>query len=341
MAVLGSPQGLLQMGVDTLEPKLEPSILKVLANGAADGAAAALAEILVNGYANPLITAQIINSLKDPNVSGQDKKPSPKQPRYLNPNFIDGYFSPDDGKTYFTTKRFVVQVEETVNDSNKKKHYKVKVIDGNAGSLAGKKLVVRREDLFNSPTRTFSGSLAGILLAIGSVDIAGAVSLGARAAFGNGKSSDALTGTFNFLTSFVRFLVENPETTFMRPEVNPFARAFDTTKGRGLAGVISGVTFEWLNESFMWETDFNARAPMGCKVSFSFNVIHDIPPGLDASGYNRAPIYNVGEIMRSISGDPYEEVLSEAENNFRKAGARGVYLNGQSFRTRGDIKGKK
>jgi len=87
--------------------------------------------------------------------------------------------------------------------------------------------------------------------------------------------------------------------------VNPFVRAYETTKGRGLAGVIENITFDWLD--FPWETDYGARAPKGVKINFGFKVIHDITPGLDHSGYNKAPLYNVGNIMQNISDDPHKD----------------------------------
>jgi hypothetical protein len=34
----------------------------------------------------------------------------------------------------------------------------------------------------------------------------------------------------------------------------------------------------------------------------SFAVIHDLPPGLDSDGFNRAPIYPVGKIVHSYVG---------------------------------------
>ena len=84
-------------------------------------------------------------------------------------------------------------------------------------------------------------------------------------------------------------------------------------------GVIKGATFNWLDD-FPWETDHNARAPIGCNISFNFDVIHDIPPGLDHTGYNRAPIYNVGEVMRNVAGDVYDDRFSKSERKFREGG---------------------
>jgi hypothetical protein len=343
VGVLGSPQGLIQVGLNSLEPLIDNTMAKIGVAAAGDAAASALAEILVNGFANPLMTTEIIRGLKDPNVSGEENSAAAHTAyKYLNPNFIDGYFCEDDGKTYYTTKRLVVDVEKAIKDDKGNFAYRVKVKDGTAGDgLLESVLLVKHEDLINSPARTFSTSIAGIAFAGGSLDAAGALSLAARALAGEGKAPDALNGTVNAVTSLVRLLVENPESTFMRPEVNPFTRAFHTTRGRGLAGVIKGVSFDWLGDNIPWETDFNARAPIGCNISFQFDVIHDLPPGLDHTGYNRAPLYNVGEIMRSVAGDPYDETISESELNFRKAGNRGVYKGGMQFKTQGTEKGGK
>ena len=120
--------------------------------------------------------------------------------------------------------------------------------------------------------------------------------------------------------SLASLFLENTESQFMRPGNNPYAQAFETTKGRGLAGVMQGISFNWL-EDFPWETDFNSRAPIGCTISFTFDVIHDLPPGLDHTGYNRAPLYNVGEIMRNVAGDPYNEKFPAEERLFRAGGS--------------------
>ena len=116
----------------------------------------------------------------------------------------------------------------------------------------------------------------------------------------------------------IKSLVERSESSFMRPENNPFVKAFSSTKGRGIAGVIKNVSFDWMSD-FPWETEFNSKAPIGCKISFGFDVIHDLPPGLDHTGYNKAPLYNVGNIMKNISGDVYHEQGDNgklAENRF-------------------------
>ena len=109
----------------------------------------------------------------------------------------------------------------------------------------------------------------------------------------------------------------------MQPEINPFSRAYETTKGRGVAGVLGGINFSWL-DNFPWETDYNARAPTGCKIKLDLKVIHDIPPGLDHTGYNRAPLYNVGEIMRNVAGDVHTDEGKTGEFNFKKSSKHNI-----------------
>jgi hypothetical protein len=81
---------------------------------------------------------------------------------------------------------------------------------------------------------------------------------------------------------------------------------------------MSGLTFTWYDENTTWETDFNGRAPKGCKVSFKLDVIHDIPPGIDHAGHNRAPLYNVGDIMKEFAGDVYDDDGKSAEYRYKK-----------------------
>ena len=78
-------------------------------------------------------------------------------------------------------------------------------------------------------------------------------------------------------------------------EKNPIMRAFETTAGRGLAGVITSLNFDWgINGEINWETKYMGyKAPTGCKISISFTPIHDITPGLDNQGMITAPVFNV------------------------------------------------
>jgi len=83
---------------------------------------------------------------------------------------------------------------------------------------------------------------------------------------------------------------------------NAISRSFRSSGGKGLAGFIESMNFDWYDR-VTWEIGAGVdnpqpqrgrRAPKMCKVTISFSPIHDITPGLDHLGMNRAPIYPVG-----------------------------------------------
>jgi hypothetical protein len=130
---------------------------------------------------------------------------------------------------------------------------------------------------------------AGTVLGLGDDDVVNMLNLGERllphaSSFMNGSKQGGSPGD------------KEKETN------NIIVKSFENNMGRGLAGTLSGFTFDWLE--FPWELEYNSRAPIGVKVSLTLDVIHDITPGLDHAGYNRAPLYNVGDIMKHVSGDP-------------------------------------
>lgn len=91
---------------------------------------------------------------------------------------------------------------------------------------------------------------------------------------------------------------------FLDPAENPIIRSFQATAGKGLAGVITSLNIEWPNHT--WETTWGSVAPKFCKITIAFAPVHDIPPGLDSDGFNRAPLYNTGRHMHKIAADgPY------------------------------------
>ena len=106
----------------------------------------------------------------------------------------------------------------------------------------------------------------------------------------------------------------------MHPVNNSITRAFETSSGRGLAGVISSMSFNWIDgDNTPWETSFGSRAPKICSIKIKFEPIHDIAPGLDSDGFNRAPTHNVGSIMNNLAGDPYEKGFDSAKKSFDNA----------------------
>ena len=82
-----------------------------------------------------------------------------------------------------------------------------------------------------------------------------------------------------------------------KENTNAIARSFRSAGGKGLAGFIDSINFDWYDR-VTWDIDNNRKAPKMCKVSVSFTPIHDISPGLSANGYNRAPIYPIGPHSR-------------------------------------------
>lgn len=91
--------------------------------------------------------------------------------------------------------------------------------------------------------------------------------------------------------------------SFMSPEKNTIVKSFETAGGKGLAGYIDNMSFDWYDK-VTWEIDPGRTAPKMCKITVSFSPIHDISPGIDHLGYNRAPIYGVGAAMNSDAPSP-------------------------------------
>jgi hypothetical protein len=74
---------------------------------------------------------------------------------------------------------------------------------------------------------------------------------------------------------------------------NALVKSFESIKGKGLAGFITAMDFDWMDK-VTWETIPGSKAPKMCTVSMTYAPIHDIAPGIDHTGFNRAPVYPVG-----------------------------------------------
>ncbi len=364
LSSFGSPHSVVNLASGAV-PTGSSGLAKMLKSSVTSGVISAAAGILVNGFANPLAVDNIILQLTDPNqqIGGNDQ--TSKLLSYLDesalttgyaagtvegveaftlrqmilkPNVVNGYFCAETGKKYLLPRRIKVRVMKKGPMSNLSEiaglpniiGYLVKVVDpaapielSNQGSE--QHLVVRHSDILPDPKELFNNSVIGAAL-FASDPIAAAADVGLNQLMNDYTLN---SGIPNEINDFIRSQYLRDDALFMRPELNPYVRAMETTKGRGLAGVIKGITFNWL-DNFPWEVDYNARAPMGVKISFGFDVIHDLPPGLDHSGYNKAPLYNVGEIMRNLSGDVYEDNGKSAELNYRKEGGKASRVKGQN-----------
>lgn len=93
--------------------------------------------------------------------------------------------------------------------------------------------------------------------------------------------------------------------SFFDSSTNAVVRGFETTQGRGIAGMITSLKFTWLDSNNTWEVTRGSRAPMWCKVSIGMDVIHDLPLGMAHDGFMIAPAYPVGNINRRFFGTPY------------------------------------
>ena len=318
-----------------------------------------LSNFLYNGFVNPLMASRIVRTLASPDQSlikaqpgmnvaslGDLLVPDPKGFGNLSIHFLKatskGYKCIDDGKTYNLMRSIRVLIGKKKNigdptaipsknpyvkDFNYKEMkrtdfnaartaYEVQVIDFAApANLFMKKFLVYHEDLLVNPSSMFNRFVLPTFLSVASA--AGLVQNVAReAAIAAGVGTEAVDAGADKLMA-------SRSKQFMLSENNPIVRAYDTTKGRGLAGVLDGVTFNWLEDAFPWETDWNARAPKGVNIDLNLNVIHDIPPGMDHSGYNRAPLYNVGEVMRHVAGDPHDDDGLGSEFTYKNAARSG------------------
>lgn len=94
-------------------------------------------------------------------------------------------------------------------------------------------------------------------------------------------------------------------------KANTIVRSFESAMSKGLMCVINSANFNWL-ESTTWETElFGGKAPKVAKIDLNLSTFHDIAPGLDANGFNRAPVYNVGQYANQLGDDD-----PEGEKNF-------------------------
>ena len=356
--VYGSPIQLFNLA--PVKSKVESSFS---ASKALSALSSTATNYLKNGFVNPLTLGLVLNRIKNPNVDkanepsytsfdstskGQelgstiasalrgDKAGghSDKFPLYLRGNNIDGYtiIGVDGQDESLIGKKLLIQkpIKVKINSEtilNERFYYDVEIVDFSMPvETANLKLRVDPAYLYQTPNETLVNTLEfGILLAGAGGLVGAGIDLGLRTNAVKGFSN--ATG-ISPLIDFARTLYQSEESRFMESFENHFVKAYESSMGRGLAGTIGSVTFDWLSD-FPWEIDYNSRAPIGCKISFNFDVIHDIPPGLDHTGYNRAPLYNVGDIMKNISDDVYESFYKADEFEFRKQAGKSTKITGK------------
>ena len=199
------------------------------------------------------------------------------------------------------------QIDTTpgTNKTTLRTFYNVVVIEPTVKNLYKKMLTVSHEDVIVDPDWVFKNYFAWFLDPVNNAiellqnevnDLAASAGL-------MGDSIDLFTTTFE---------------DFMSPYNNSITKSFEESAGRGLAGFIGNLSYDLVGDNTNWEIDHGSRAPMRLEISFDFKPIHDIAPGLDADGFSRAPVYNVGSIMNDIAGDQQGEGLG-SKNRYNKA----------------------
>lgn len=184
----------------------------------------------------------------------------------------------------------------------------------------GAKCKVTLDQCLFDPDGYFSLTLAGLMFfgqlsggdALGAIGGQLATSAANTGAAAVGIPMSSLSLISDFIGSYMR--------QFTAPTNNPITFAMEDSMSRGLAGVLTSINFTWIDPSTSWDVRWNSRAPMACKITMGFDPIHDISPGLDAYGANRAPLYNVGS-MRLIAGDQHRDNGLKSREFFERLGA--------------------
>lgn len=100
---------------------------------------------------------------------------------------------------------------------------------------------------------------------------------------------------------------EQKRENFFESKNNAIVRSFESTRGKGMAGVITSLGLAYGN--YPWEIAQGSQAPKVIDVSLSFTPIHDLPLGLDFDGSLRAASHPVGGVMTEM-GSVYEDELA-------------------------------
>jgi len=284
MSALGTPLQFLDIIPD--DSALSGEIKRVLFD--------TLSSVLDNGFVSPLVHIGL-NKLKDPDQEKSLGKISEYGPTKNNKVLIrpsNGkllYYNENTKKPIVTDRFLKAKIESVISSSENKTKYVATIIEPTS-QLKGDILLLSFEDIIVDPDHMFKNYFAYFLDPI--VNGIGLLQdeLNSLAAENGimGDSIDLFTTTFE---------------DFMSPYNNTITKAFEDSAGRGLAGFIGKLSYELIGEKIPWEIDHGSRAPKMLEISFDFKPVHDIAPGLDADGFSRAPVYNVGTIVNNISGD--------------------------------------
>lgn len=88
---------------------------------------------------------------------------------------------------------------------------------------------------------------------------------------------------------------------------NPILKSFKSGMGRGITVAVTSIGFDWKLNTMPWNLEPGQKVPRMCEVSLGLTPMHDITPGLDADGYNRAPIYGISNKMQTDVWDTQDK----------------------------------
>jgi len=351
LAIAGSPMELeyyVGLGIGELpNASLGSAILTAASTTAGDIAST----FLENGFVNPLLNLRGIgssfgdgewNKNKSSSIEGCEPAGGPQDisdfndiskknqssifPLFglLKPN-INLYMFKDDNKNFYPirlNRAVTIQIKEIKED----KTAIIKVTDTSVMSqkvgaeenitLGDLSCRVRTDDIMIDPfTIVDPLGYPGATLLLGAVTQA----LGTGLAVGSDALANAAAASgLPFDTSLAGDIFGSAARRLTSPLYNPIVSAIEDRMGEGLAGVCKNISFSWMEAP--WETDIKSRAPMACKVTLTFDPIHDISPGIDVNGFNRAPVYNVGDIMHNTFGSPMSDGGAAEKLFYKKAG---------------------
>jgi hypothetical protein len=323
LAYAASPMELSRLG------SLVPGAFSGLAQAGVDATSETLAYLLKNGFVNPLIEKNRDTFLRNSSETKLSKE--------SNSEFDATTFSGLRSKlllkartTPYTVKsgdsnlqlrlRRPVSIKVTGASTNRTGTvYAIKISDPTVGSSFNESTAtVSAADLYVDTGQIVDiASYPGVLLSIGAItSFVGTLGNVVNSLANAGIAAVAVDAPVDVpLADFFGSTAR----TFTSPYNNPITRAFEDRMGEGLAGVVKSMTFSWMEGP--WEVDWNSRAPTSCKVTLSFSPIHDISPGLDSNGFNRAPVYNVGQIMQDSFGNTRSDGGSASRYFYKKGGA--------------------
>jgi hypothetical protein len=106
---------------------------------------------------------------------------------------------------------------------------------------------------------------------------------------------------------------------FFSSDNNAIVRSFESTQGKGLAGFITSLNFDYTDST--WSVDEGYKAPKSVTISMAFAPIHDLPVGLDSDGRMRAMSHPVGSLAKNGAqqttfGDVYETDNQVNDDNY-------------------------